>query len=82
LSVNPGVELRGTAAASRNGTVPLDVLAITLRTSGSSERMDSSFFQSAEWYKAATLAERIDTPPATTQESEAIRRVLERAGIV
>jgi type 2 lantibiotic biosynthesis protein LanM len=30
--------------------------------------MDSSLFQSAEWYHAATLAERIDAPPATTRE--------------
>src|SRR5258707_1133106 len=30
--------------------------------------MDSSLFQSAEWYHAATLAERIDAPPATARE--------------
>src|SRR5215212_7589059 len=52
----------------QNGAVPLDVSALTVPASRSSERMDSSLFQSSEWYAAATLAERIDTPRATTQE--------------
>src|SRR5437764_13730141 len=43
--------------------------------------MDSSLFQSAEWYRAATLAERIDAPPATARkhpvDAEAARQALD-----
>jgi type 2 lantibiotic biosynthesis protein LanM len=43
--------------------------------------MGSTLFQSAQWYKAATLAERVGAPPAGTQESsvdaEAARQTLD-----
>ena len=43
--------------------------------------MDSTLFQSADWYRAATLAERIDAPPAAAREhpvdAEAARQALD-----